>query len=1003
LAQNITFNGVVYTIPDTGDDSWGLNLENYFIAIPQGALQKTGGVFTLSADVNFGATYGLLSSYFKTRGTNPASSGLIRLNLTDTIAWRNNANSANLALAVNGTDQLTFNGSAIYPGAITALTGDVTASGPGSVASTIGANKVLNSMLRQSAALSLIGRAANSTGDIADISAGSDNTVLLRSGTALLFALLTNNNIDPAAAIAYTKLALTGSIVNADVAALAAIAYSKLNLSSSIVNADIAALAAIAYSKLALTDSILNADISASAAIAYSKLSLALSIVNGDISASAAIALSKLAAMTASRVVVSDGSGLLSPSSVTSTTLGYLDATSSIQTQLDAKVLKSTLTTKGDIYVATASATPARLGVGSDGQLPIADSSQTTGIRWATLNQGAKNYIIYNSFENNATTGWGLGTATLTNAFPSGAPTFGSGASGNLSIAAVSSGKLAGSYSLSLASSAATTAGNFLASDALTLDIEDQAKILGFKFYYSPTVNPSNGNWSGTSSNSFGVAIYDITNSAWIQPAGVYNLVQSSGVGIAQGTFQTPSNMTSFRIVLFNANATSGAITVLLDDFYCGPQAIAFGPPMSSLGDTPWTPTGSWVANSTYTGQWRRVGDCFEGWGKVALAGAPTSASLTINLPSGLSIDTAKISDTSSENSIFGAAAYLDSGVNNFQPGTVAYNNTTSVSLRYSVVSGTSIVSGPTTQAAPFAFGNADIVFFKFLVPITGWSANTVQSSDFDGRICVARYRLSANKTTTAQLDYDTKVYDSHGAVTTGAGWKFSAPSTGYYRISVTTLTTGAVVDNLAIFKNGTVEVILADLNTAATRGGSQTIQLNAGEYFDLRPNGATSTTFNSTSGSIFNEISIEKVLGPAVVQASEVVMARYYGTTTSISGTPAAITFANKTKDSHSAYSGSTFTAPRTGDLEVFAESLVIGTIALNNSGIIYIYKNGAEYSRCRLYFAASITGETLAISDIVPVNAGDTVQIYVSSDATAPSISNAATGNNFVAFIMR
>ncbi len=46
----------------------------------------------------------------------------------------------------------------------------------------------------------------------------------------------------------------------------------------------------IAYSKLSLTGAIVNADINASAAIAYSKLSLSNTIVNGDINASAAIA-----------------------------------------------------------------------------------------------------------------------------------------------------------------------------------------------------------------------------------------------------------------------------------------------------------------------------------------------------------------------------------------------------------------------------------------------------------------------------------------------------------------------------------------------------------------------------------------------------------------------------------------------------------------------------------------------------------------------------------------
>lgn len=54
---------------------------------------------------------------------------------------------------------------------------------------------------------------------------------------------IVNADINAAAAIAYSKLALAGSIVNADVAAGAAIAYSKLNLAGSIVAADFAAAA----------------------------------------------------------------------------------------------------------------------------------------------------------------------------------------------------------------------------------------------------------------------------------------------------------------------------------------------------------------------------------------------------------------------------------------------------------------------------------------------------------------------------------------------------------------------------------------------------------------------------------------------------------------------------------------------------------------------------------------------------------------------------------------
>ena len=61
-------------------------------------------------------------------------------------------------------------------------------------------------------------------------------------------------------------------------------------------------------------------------------------VVNADVSSSAAIAFSKMEDLTASRALVSDGSGDVSVSAVTSTEVGYLDGVSSnIQTQLDAK------------------------------------------------------------------------------------------------------------------------------------------------------------------------------------------------------------------------------------------------------------------------------------------------------------------------------------------------------------------------------------------------------------------------------------------------------------------------------------------------------------------------------------------------------------------------------------------------------------------------------------------------------------------------------------------
>jgi hypothetical protein len=51
----------------------------------------------------------------------------------------------------------------------------------------------------------------------------------------------------------------------------------------------------------------------------------------------------------------------------------------------NAAIPKSVVTTKGDLVTATASATPARLGVGSNNQVLIADSTTATGLKWGTV------------------------------------------------------------------------------------------------------------------------------------------------------------------------------------------------------------------------------------------------------------------------------------------------------------------------------------------------------------------------------------------------------------------------------------------------------------------------------------------------------------------------------------------------------------------------------------------------------------------------------------------
>jgi hypothetical protein len=81
-------------------------------------------------------------------------------------------------------------------------------------------------------------------------------------------------------------------------------------------------------------------------------------------------------------------SAIPAPSTVDATELGYLDGvTSAIQTQVDAKTAKATLTTKGDVYAATAASTPARLAVGANNTVLTADSNYSTGLKWAAPNK----------------------------------------------------------------------------------------------------------------------------------------------------------------------------------------------------------------------------------------------------------------------------------------------------------------------------------------------------------------------------------------------------------------------------------------------------------------------------------------------------------------------------------------------------------------------------------------------------------------------------------------
>lgn len=169
--------------------------------LPRVSLTSTTSYSPLSATIvagfmvyntNAAATAGSSSYPINSGGTGLYywdGSGWVAVKVVDAYARANHTGTqtastiSDFASAVAATAAVTANTAKVTNAT---HTGDVTGSG----ALTIAANAVSNAKFRQSAGLSVIGRSANSTGDIADITAASDGQVLRRSGTAIGFGAI---------------------------------------------------------------------------------------------------------------------------------------------------------------------------------------------------------------------------------------------------------------------------------------------------------------------------------------------------------------------------------------------------------------------------------------------------------------------------------------------------------------------------------------------------------------------------------------------------------------------------------------------------------------------------------------------------------------------------------------------------------------------------------------------------------------------------------------------
>lgn len=135
------------------------------------------------------------------------------------------------------------------------------------------------------------------------------------------------------------------------------------------------------------------------------------------------------------------------------------------------------------------------------------------------------------------------------------------------------------------------------------------------------------------------------------------------------------------------------------------------------------TITGSWSTNTTYTCKWYRRKNRAYFDILVATAGAPTSATLTVNLP--ITVDMAKTTIPSGSGLCYGSALIRDFGSQDFS-GITCYNSNTSVIPIVGNTASTYLTNNVITQAVPMTFASGDFVNMKFDVPVVGWIENPI-------------------------------------------------------------------------------------------------------------------------------------------------------------------------------------------------------------------------------------------------------------------------------------
>ncbi len=620
------------------------------------------------------------------------------------------------------------------------------------------------------------------------------------------------------------------------------------------------------------------------------------------------------------------------------------------------------------------------------------------------------------------------GTQSGVHTFRPGVPVDATGGTANITFTASATSPLSGQNSFILTKDAAIREGEGV-SYQFTIDDASKAKVLQIQFDYLVNSGTFAAGGSTTDSDVL-VYILDVTNNRLIQPT-TFKLFSSSSTIVDKfiSNFQSSGDSVSYRLIFHCATTSASAFSLKLDNVVISPTTLSYGTPITDWVDFPSVAAGTLITatttnptygtTSTNKAQWRRVGANAEiRWNfRQTTSGTAGSGTYLFNIPSVIgSIDTSRVAVSTGTNvtdytqGAVGTCYYSSDGSSFQAVGTVGAHSASQLKMMFlGMNGGVSAGTLASTQNASFFSLNSSTIAFSLIasVPIQGWSAQ-VQSSDVnDQRIVSASYWCSANRSsdTSTPINYDSRDIDTHGAVTTGSGWRFTAPISGVYNVQLAAHAGNVVSYGLLIYKNGVAFKSLAFNNSStSTINGSTSIQLNAGEYIDIRSSIAVVITGGTLATANVANISITRVANPASITSTETIAASYTVTSSTVVNVDNRFNLDTRVFDTHNAVTtGSSwnFKAPVSGLYQV-SFSFNTGTA----SSVPQLFRNGSYYRTMSWGISGTVNNGNFGGTTLIRLNGGDEIYLvnrFTSLTMTFQAGQTAATlqGSNYIDII--